>query len=670
MLQHSSNAVLSAAAAATASSSATAATAAANTAAASSSSSGASNNCHNGNDDSCKPPDSHCDAHQHAISSFDNLGTVLSPAARNEFHLRGVLPPGVDTPALQEIRALEQLRARANPMDRFIFLSWLRNSNTNLFYRLLLNNLAELTPYIYTPHVGTACLEYSHIQPFLAPPGHADGLYISINDVDNIHQLVRDYREAMPDPSMEPQIAVITDGSRILGLGDLGVNGMGIPVGKLQLYIAAGGFDPRRTLPITVDFGTNNEKFLADPLYLGLRQRRPDDSTFFAAMEKVMSGLHSEFPKMFIQFEDFSSEHAFELLDIYRDKYSCFNDDIQGTGAVILSGFMRAIELAGLDDPLQHRILFFGAGSAGVGVGKQLMEYFIVEHGISEEKAKKMFWFVDTKGLITADRGDKLAQHKVFFARDDNNGTQCKTLEDALEYVKPTALIGLSTQYGVFTPEILRRMAALNDRPIVFPLSNPATAAECNFEDAMKYTNNKVIFASGTGFPPVTIPAHKADDGKDVPERVVVPGQGNNMYQFPGIGLGVVLANTAVVTDNMIYTASASLANSLTKDEIANGLLYPRIERIREVSAQVAAAVAQQAVREGLCRNPEIAKAAKIESATKNAKPDGAFTQEVLDIVTKAMWVPSSDSSPVHTPPRTHSPVGSHGHAHAHPSKI
>ncbi|KAJ1654463.1 hypothetical protein IWQ61_005614 [Dispira simplex] len=526
-------------------------------------------------------------------SNFENQGTVVPNDVRSKLHLRGLVPTGVDSFANQEERALEQLRLKKSDLEKYMFLSWLKNTNLQLFYRLLLDNLEEITPLIYTPTVGSACLQYSHIQPFLAPPGQPDGLFISIKDLDNLDEIFQNYISALPEPDLLPQITVITDGSRILGLGDLGVNGMGIPVGKLQLYVAAAGLDPRRTLPICLDFGTNTERYLNDKLYLGLRQKRPDDDLFFEAVDKVMKALTHHFPNIFIQFEDFSSEHAFALLHKYRDHYFCFNDDIQGTGAVILSGFINAVEQAPVD-PLQHRILFHGAGSAGVGVAKQLMDYFVIKHGLSEEEAKAKFWLSDSKGLITLDRGDKLAQHKIFFARKDNEGQQFKNLLDTMDYVKPTVLIGLCAQSGVFDAKVLQRMAKLNERPIVFPLSNPLDNAECTFEQAMQHTDNRVIFASGTAFPPYTIPDTK---------ETRVPGQGNNMYIFPGLGLGATLAKPRCITDKMIYAAAEALANSLNEEEKAKGLLYPRLTRIREVSVDVATALCRQALADSVAKD-------------------------------------------------------------------
>ncbi|KAJ1835708.1 hypothetical protein LPJ63_000910 [Coemansia sp. RSA 2711] len=563
-----------------------------------------------------------------------NVGTALPYETRTALHLKGLVPSAVEDFSAQEARAREQLRSKGTDLEKYIFLSWLRNTNLNLFYRLVLGNLKEVAPIIYTPTVGQACQEYSHIYPFLAPPNAVDGLYVPLNEVDNIGEIIDNYKASISE-GCEPEITVITDGSRILGLGDLGMNGMGIPVGKLQLYVAAAGLDPRRCLPIVLDFGTDNPKYLEDPLYLGIRQKRPDDAEFYAATEKVLNGLTAAFPGIFIQFEDFNTPHAFGLLEQWRDRTLCFNDDIQGTGSVILAGFISAIKLAGIPAKDQ-RILFVGAGSAGVGVAKQLVDYLVIEHQIPEEQAKAMFWFVDSRGVITANRGDTLADHKVYFARQDNGDTQCKTLEEALEYVKPTALIGLSTIYKAFNEQILTRMNELNQesRPIIFPLSNPKTKAECTFEEAMRFTNNRVLFASGTAFPEYTIP----ETGE-----VRVPGQGNNMYVFPPIGLGAKLAKPTSITDSLIFAVSKALSNTLNSDEIARGELYPRIERIRETSAQVAAAFVHQAVREGLAQDQfwiDLVNAHPASSAT-SPTPDGTYSQAVLDEVSKCMWAPA-----------------------------
>ncbi|KAJ1908235.1 hypothetical protein LPJ81_000249 [Coemansia sp. IMI 209127] len=564
-------------------------------------------------------------------------GTAMPAEMRQALNLKGLVPASIENFPKQELRAYEQLMSKSTNLEKYEFLAILRSTHVNLFFRLVIRHFKEIAPIIYTPTVGEACLNYSHIYPFLYPFRTSIGLFITLEDANDIDTVISNYCSSSID-MVHPEIAVITDGSRILGLGDLGVNGMGIPIGKLQLYVAAAGLNPRRTLPIVLDFGTNSKRYLNDPLYLGTREERPDDKTFYEATETVLTALHRAFPELLVQFEDFSTDHAFGLLDQWRNKILCFNDDIQGTGCVILGGFISAVEQAGI--PAQdHRILFVGAGSAGVGVAKQLVEYFTVEHGIPEDEAKAMFWFVDSRGLITANRGDRLASHKVYFARSDNGDTQCESLADALEYVKPTALIGLSTVYKAFNERILTRMSEINaeNRPIIFPLSNPETKAECSFEEAMRCTGNRVLFASGTAFPEYVIP----ETGE---ERV--PGQGNNMYVFPAIGLGAVLCKPTHISDTMIYAVSKALANSLTSEERELGELYPRIERIRQVAAELAAALIVQAVREEVVLDKHwitIVHRSMPETAGDQGKqPDGRVSRRVVGEVKTLMWSPPS----------------------------
>lgn len=546
-----------------------------------------------------------------------NKGSGFDEGERDTTKLRGLIPSQVENLEIQEKRALAMLDHYENTLDKYIFLSQIRNTNTRLFFTLVINHFTDIAPLIYTPVVGKACQEYSHIQPFLGSPGNPDGLFISYKDLDKIDTLLENYRLALPPPHASPEISVITDGSRILGLGDLGMNGMGIPIGKLQLYIGAAGINPSKTLPITLDFGTDTQSILDDPLYMGLRQKRPADKEFYAAVEKILKAINSKFPGILIQFEDFSSAHAFELLEIYQNKIFCFNDDIQGTGAVILSGFINAVRLSEIPAE-KHKIVFLGAGSAGIGVATQIMDYFINEAGMSELEARRKFWLIDSKGLITKDRGDKLSRQKSAFARDDNQGKQFKTIEEVIDYVKPTALIGLSSIGGSFNKNGLKKMAQLNPKPIVFPLSNPATNAECSFEDAMVATNNTVIFASGTGFP----------DFKDESGKVYHPGQGNNMYIFPGLGLGAILSKCGNISDKMIYAAAASLANSLNDEEKSQNLLYPSLKRIRPISARVAAATILQAHKEGKVTESNYVTASK------------AGMDELIKLVEEKMWHP------------------------------
>jgi len=505
-----------------------------------------------------------------------DFDTSFDEAARRQLGIKGLVPPAIENYSKQEKRCLEQINLKSTAIDRYSYLSNLRNSNVNLFYRLLIDNMREMTPYVYTPVVGEACLKWSHIYE------HPEGLYLSYSDKGKLHEVIANW------PQENVEISVITDGSRILGLGDLGVNGMGIPVGKLALYTACAGIHPERTLPITIDFGTDNEEFLRDDLYMGAKHKRVSEVEQREFMDEVMVALTDRWRNIVIQFEDFKS--PFWSLERYRNTYTVFNDDIQGTGAVILGGVISAFKRA--HRPIsEQKLVFMGAGSAAVGVARQICGLFI-RNGIPEAEAKKMIWLVDSRGLVTDDRGDKLAEHKLYFSRDDNNGAQFKSLEDVVDYVKPTALVGLCTIGGIFTEPIVRKMAQLNENPIIFPLSNPSSKSECTFEQAMEWTDNKVVFASGSPFPSVTV------DGVEK-----IPGQGNNMYVFPGIGLGTILCGASHVTDEMIYASAAGLAESLTQEEIDKDWLYPELSRIREVSVVIARDVIRAAQKEGIDRN-------------------------------------------------------------------
>ncbi|PTU18600.1 hypothetical protein P175DRAFT_0318374 [Aspergillus ochraceoroseus IBT 24754] len=397
-------------------------------------------------------------------------------------------------------------------------------------------------------------------------------MYLSWEDRGNLAAVIANW----PQPNVE--ITCITDGSRILGLGDLGINGMGIPIGKLALYTGCAGIRPEATLPLTLDLGTSNKALREDPLYMGSRRDKisPDEELEF--MDELMSALTERWPGIIIQFEDF--KNPFPALERYRDVYTCFNDDIQGTGAVILGGVINAVKRSGLPCK-DHRAVFLGAGSAGVGVAKQIVAFFMRE-GMTEEEARSCFYLVDSKGLVTADRGDKLADHKVYFARTDNEAQQFKTLEEVIDHVKPTMLMGLSTLGGVFTPEILRKMADWNTHPIVFPLSNPSSKSECDYEAAVTHTDGRVLFASGSPFQPMSFTNSTGET------KTYYPGQGNNMYVFPGIGLGTILSKAVKVTDSMIYASGEALSKALTAEEIDCGLLYPDLTRIRQVSIVVA----------------------------------------------------------------------------------
>lgn len=521
-----------------------------------------------------------------------NKGLSFSPEDRVSKNLTGLIPHAMESVETQVARCMKMINSRQTPIDKYLYLSSLKSQNLDLFYRVLIDNVRDLMPLVYTPTIGDVCLQYSTLYT------HPEALYISIKQRRSIRTILRNW------PYPNPEICVVTDGSRILGLGDLGVNGVGISIGKLALYTGAAGIHPAKTLPIVLDCGTNNETNLKDPMYLGLRARRPSPAVAQEFMDEFMEAAAEVFPEMLIQFEDFETEKAFAYLTRYRNKYKCFNDDIQGTGAVVLGGYIGAVNLSGV--PLEEqRLVFMGAGSAGVGVAKQMVEYY-TRRGLSEQAAREKFWLVDTKGLVTLDRGDKLADHKKYFARADNSGHQFRTLEEVIEYVRPSALVGLTATFGVFTESVVRALKASVDsggsgrRPILFPLSNPLTKAECTFEQAVQWTDGTVIFASGSPFAPFAVKAGGGDHAV-----TYWPNQGNNVYVFPGLGLGAILAKASKITDEMVYISASSLSECLNAEEIHKGLIYPRIERVRDASVVVAREVMKAARREGVSTLPE-----------------------------------------------------------------
>ncbi|KJA25545.1 hypothetical protein HYPSUDRAFT_37540 [Hypholoma sublateritium FD-334 SS-4] len=516
---------------------------------------------------------------------------------------KGLVPPVLDQ-NIHTLRCLAQLRSKTSNLEKYIYLSHLKTDDPHMFYKLCLNHMSEITPLIYTPTVGDACQQFSQI--YRRP----EGLYVSIQDKGKIRAVIGNW------PKIDDaRISVVTDGSRILGLGDLGVNGMGISIGKLSLYVAGAGIRPESTIPICLDLGTNTQRYLDDPFYMGIRQKRVGDEEMAEFMDEFMHEMTTAFPKLMIQFEDFSTDNAFKYLERYRNKYPVFNDDIQGTGAVVLSGFLNAAKLASAASGLpltDHRILFFGAGSAGVGVASQLTSFFTLL-GLTKEQARRKIWLVDSQGLVYDTRG-RLAEHKKYFSRDDYQGPPMTNLLDIIDYVRPTALFGLSTITDAFSGDVLDAMAAINPRPIVFPLSNPVKLAECSFADAVAHTGGSVLFASGSPFP------EQQYQGK-----ILYPGQGNNMYIFPGLGLGAILARAAEVTDSMVEASSLGLAQSLTKEEHALGLIYPQIERIREISAHIAKEVIRAAQKSGVDRSPDL-----------RTKTDA----ELLQFINSKMWNP------------------------------
>ncbi len=500
-----------------------------------------------------------------------NKGTAFSKAERMALGLQGLLPAQVLTIEAQEDRVLETCRAKENDIERYIQLIALQDRNETLFYRTIVDNLEEMLPIIYTPTVGQACQQFGHL--FRRPRG----LHITIEDRGHIAEILKNW------PQKDVRVIVVTDGERILGLGDQGEGGMGIPIGKLSLYTACAGIHPALTLPIMLDVGTENEEYLKDPLYLGLKQHRVRGAEYDEFVAEFITAVGQEMPDALIQFEDFANTNAFRLLDQWRDRVCTFNDDIQGTASVMLSGLFSALRIT-KQALLDQRILFLGAGEAGIGIG-DLIVSAMVDAGASVAEARRKCWFVDTKGLVVKSR-DKLADHKLRFAHDHEFAPDFLS---AVKLLKPTAIIGVSTIPGSFSREVIEAMSALNERPMIFALSNPTSKAECTAEEAYTWSKGKAIYASGSPFPPF-----------DYEGQRFVSGQGNNAYIFPGVGLGVVACKAKRVTDRMFSTAARTLADHVEESDLAMGRIYPSLTRIRELSAYIGAAVAEVAFQDGL----------------------------------------------------------------------
>jgi malate dehydrogenase (oxaloacetate-decarboxylating)(NADP+) len=502
-----------------------------------------------------------------------NKGTAFGEAERGALGLRGLLPPHVHTIGEQVRRVMDNYRTKKTDLERYIHLVSLQDRNETLFYRVVVENLEEMMPIIYTPTVGTACQQYGHL--FRRPRG----VYLSARDKGRFRAILRNW------PYRDVRVIVVTDGERILGLGDLGASGMGIPVGKLSLYTACAGINPANTLPVLLDVGTENEALLGDPLYMGIRRRRVRGRAYDGLVDEFITAAQRNFPRALIQFEDFANTNAFRLLEKYREKVLTFNDDIQGTASVTLAGLYSAMRITKrrLAD---QTILFLGAGEAGIGIG-DLIVSAMVDEGLAPDEARQCCWFVDSKGLVVRGR-EGLAAHKIRYAHEH---APCPDLASAIEALEPTALIGVSTSPKAFDRSILQRMAGLNERPIVFALSNPTSKSECSAEEAYNWTGRRAIFASGSPFPPCVLNG-----------RTYVPGQGNNAYVFPGIGLGAVACEARHITDRMFSEAARALADCVLESDLEMGRIYPSLKRIREVSAKIGAAVAAVAFKDGLAR--------------------------------------------------------------------
>lgn len=500
-----------------------------------------------------------------------NKGTAFTPEERDALKLHGLLPPRGNTLQEQVDRVLENFRHKPTPLEKYIFMIGLQDRNETLFYRTVIDHIHEMMPIIYTPTVGEACAKFGHIFR------RARGLYITADDRGRVAKILRNW------PTRDVAIIVVTDGERILGLGDLGADGMGIPIGKLSLYTACAGVDPRLALPVTIDVGTNNDTLRKDPLYIGLRQERLRGKAYDQLLAEFVRAAKKVFPGTLIQFEDFATSNAFRLLQKYRDKICTFNDDIQGTAAVTLAGLLGATRITG-QDITHQRLLFLGAGEAGIGIA-DLVASAMVREGMDADEARDRMWFFDSKGLVVKSRKD-LAPHKKPYAR---KGDFLTDFIAAVRVARPTALIGVSGKPQSFSEQVVREMATLNARPIVFALSNPTSQAECTAEQAYTWTDGRGIYASGSPFDPVIYGGKRH-----------VPTQGNNAYIFPGLGLGVILSGARHVTDEMFYTAARAVANMTTETMLAQGSILPPLEQIRDVSATIATAVAEYAWDEDL----------------------------------------------------------------------
>ncbi|HEY7910702.1 MAG TPA: NAD-dependent malic enzyme [Blastocatellia bacterium] len=535
----------------------------------------------------CQPPESEesLEVHIHGQQLLDdpllNKGSAFPREERREYKLSGLLPPHISTIDEQLARTYENYSQKESDIERYLFLTGLQDRNETLFYRLLQEHITEMMPIIYTPVVGAGCQRYSHI--YRRPRG----LYISYNDRDRIEELLDNA------PVSAPEVIVVTDGERILGLGDLGVGGMGIPVGKLSLYTLCAGIHPCKTLPIMLDVGTDNSSLLSDPLYLGWRHKRMRGDEYDAFIELFVTAVMRKFPKVLLQWEDFSKNNATRLLERYRDRLCTFNDDIQGTGAVTLAGLLAAMEITASKLSLQ-RIVILGAGSSATGISDQIVTAMISE-GLTRQEARSRIWLIDSHGLVHSERTG-LEPFKLRYAQSAEvmkdwslDSPDRVGLMEVVSNVRPTILIGTSAQPGAFTEEVIREMALHAPRPIIFPLSNPTSKCEALPIDLINWTDGRALVATGSPFPPVVFD-----------KQVINIGQCNNSFVFPGVGLGVLSSGAQRVTNDMFVAAARALAEFSPALHDEHASLYPALENVRKVSRRVALAVAREAQRAGL----------------------------------------------------------------------
>jgi len=499
---------------------------------------------------------------------FKGMGFSLDE--RQALGIHGLLPPRIKTQAEQTDNCLRNLRRYKEPMNQYLYLTDLLDRNERLFYKLLSENVEELMPIVYTPTVGLACQKFGYT--FTRP----QGMFITIHDKGHIYDILKNW------PENDVRAIVVTDGERILGLGDLGVQGMGIPVGKLALYTALAGIKPHQTLPITLDVGTNNQEFLEDQDYVGLRHKRVTGKDYDDFIDEFMEAVVKRYGQnTLIQFEDFGNHNAFRFLEKYRDTYCTFNDDIQGTAAVAVAGLLASLRATNTKMS-DHTFLFQGAGEAAIGIANLIAMAMEKNEGIPQEEGRKKIWLKDSKGLIIEGRAEGgISSHKAPFAHPH---APMKELNEIVKELKPSVLIGAAAQGGVFTEEIIRDMTAMNETPVIFALSNPTSKAECTAEEAYKFSNGKAVFASGSPFPD-----YEADG------LIRQPGQGNNAYIFPGVSLGVICTGIHHISESVFLSSAVALANMVTEDDLKVGRMYPPLTHLRECSIKIATKIAEDA---------------------------------------------------------------------------
>ncbi len=493
-----------------------------------------------------------------------NHGSAFTQAEREKHHIEGLLPPGVSTLDLQVARTHAELSHLENDLQKYLLLSDLQARNETLFYAVLMSDPATFMPIVYTPTVGEACQKFNHV--FRA----TRGLYIPISARGRVKNLLGNW------PEKDVRFIVVTDGERILGLGDLGVGGMGIPIGKLALYTACAGVPPAHCLPVTLDVGTNNAALIEDPLYLGLRQDRVRGDDYHAFVDEFVAAVQEAYPKCCIQWEDFANFNAVPLLARFKDKTCTYNDDIQGTAAVALAGIYAALRIS-KQKLTDQRFLFLGGGSAATGIAELISQAMVLE-GMDIDTARKRNNLFDVNGLMMNSRTD-LADFQKVFAIDHD---PIDSFADAVHALKPTGIIGVSTVPKLFNQQVIEAMSEINERPIIFPYSNPTSRSECTADEAYRWSKGKAIFASGSPFPPVEIEG-----------QTFVPGQGNNVYIFPAMGMAVFATEATRVTDEMFILAAKAVAEQVSDESLEKGLIYPPQSQIYEASMHVAASVAE-----------------------------------------------------------------------------